>query len=384
MTIPVSPDPSSMSTTELQAELEKHGEPTSVLIGRDELEFCVKTAREKNSFQASPDQVKAKDNKTSHVPSPQDNLTCPTATASTIQTANEHARPPSDHGFQESKIAGASFVLPSDERPRSDAGMVLGKAEHQLSGQYYATSAGNPNITSLRWHSQKHGMIKLTFDKSEGDFNEMFVAKKAAPFFCDPFNYLDFSRPELRCRISEEEWKRLDEEFLEVWNNHPASTMAIWKKRWVRVCSLLWMCLVLPYFIWKWLWSRETDRELAIATLVEKANKYILRPRGILMKRRIEFRRYRQHVDGYPDMDSMMTDGVFYLAIGREQIKTLEGLDLIDWDSYDALTDNLEEAYCSCYRSCFKYKKFHAITEESVGEDLALAQRWPIPSNLPV
>ena len=49
MTIAVSPDPSSMSTAELKGELEKRGEPTCVLSGRDELEFCVKSAREKNS-----------------------------------------------------------------------------------------------------------------------------------------------------------------------------------------------------------------------------------------------------------------------------------------------------------------------------------------------
>ena len=43
-----STDPSSMSTKD---ELEKLGEPACVLSGRDELEFCVKTAREKNSIQ---------------------------------------------------------------------------------------------------------------------------------------------------------------------------------------------------------------------------------------------------------------------------------------------------------------------------------------------
>jgi len=104
------------------------------------------------------------------------------------------------------------------------------------------------------------------------------VSVRAAPFFKEGYPI----QPKFRHLLSESDWWRLDKEFLDVWNEQRASNL----HPAVVCCSIMpgaYCCLV-PVC---WLSSIFEERASAIHELVAKVNKYIMTPRGMLMKQRM-------------------------------------------------------------------------------------------------
>ena len=223
--------------------------------------------------------------------------------------------------------------------------------------------------------------IKLNFDKSKEDGAAMFVAQKDAPFFSDPEGQLNFSRDSrLSQHMTEEEWRRLDQEFLTVWNSHRASQTPVWKKALAVWGGVGCFFCVLPLFYTYKVLKMDEQRNLAIAETVAKANKYVFAPRGMFMKLRIEFRHLTLKGNDAlytNDANMLLADECYYVAIGPDAIKSLKRQDIYDWDSFEAVADCMDRC---CGFTKYNYnrdaEKFRNITAETIEEDREFKQRW--------
>ena len=194
------------------------------------------------------------------------------------------------------------------------------------------------NRVETRVSKQEKGVtIKLKLDRSKYDANEMFVGEMVAPFFSDPQQQLNFSHDSrLSQHITEEEWRLLDQEFLRVWNEHPASKTPVWKKNAAFMAgAYCWFCIWPCFFSCKVMYM-DTKRESVIEETIAMANKYVLGPRGMFMKRRQEACKVsiKGTGEGIPSNDSKVPwmQEYFYVAIGPDAIASLKRQDIYNWE----------------------------------------------------
>ena len=200
-----------------------------------------------------------------------------------------------------------------------------------------------------------------------------------------PSEFEDFSNSEFRNRITSEEWRRLDEEFAAVWNGNTKASDDT--RNCINCCACIGFMCILPLFPYCWLRATETKRLRAIATLLAKVNKYVFRPRDMFMKLRVEFR-IVVGTDVYgrnPEriVERIEPDYYFLIAVGQDEVRTLERQDILDWEGYDEIATRCGQ------RSLFnkdeewdKVKEFELITEQIIEEDEEFNQRWPAPPSV--
>ena len=176
------------------------------------------------------------------------------------------------------------------------------------------------------------------------------VSVRAAPFFKEGYPI----QPKFRHLLSESDWWRLDKEFLDVWNEQRASNL----HPAVVCCSIMpgaYCCLV-PVC---WLSSIFEERASAIHELVAKVNKYIMTPRGMLMKQRMIIESH----------DNSQTRIIWYeIALTENERQRL------------AKERYLNETECRTCLPCCKSQNDFVITEDTVGEDAAFRMRWAAPA----
>lgn len=251
---------------------------------------------------------------------------CPTLSPMSIPELKAELKEMNDFSFVLNSRAELESALKSARKKKispseGSSRVVPLEVELQNTSGAMAASKGRVEVTGLTSSSlekrfvKRTDMIKLTFDKSDGDPNKMFVAEKDSPFFSDPDNCLDFScNNKLSDHLSQQEWTCLDKEFLSVWNSERASRTPVWKKHCTPWGAIgLWFC-IWPCIFAYWLNNTEKKRDLAIARTVAKANKYIFRPRNMFMKLRVEFRKLSIQTDSdYGPTDFVLPEECYYL-----------------------------------------------------------------------
>jgi len=82
-----------------------------------------------------------------------------------------------------------------------------------------------------------------------------------------------------RSHITETEWNRLNDEFLQIWNETKASRIHVLAKV-LFLFPGVYLCCIPTW----WVYNLAEKRESAMQELVAKVNKYIFRPRNMYMK----------------------------------------------------------------------------------------------------
>jgi len=194
--------------------------------------------------------------------------------------------------------------------------------------------------------------------------SEYLPGRKSNPFFKKGYP------PQARFRslITEEEWKKLNQEFVDVWNLYEATGPLSFLGVCCTYTGLGVFALCIPCC---WLSSLLEKRRKAIQAVVAKANKYIFRPRGMFMKERsilYSEPAYLGDILGIlGDMDSGSPDqqvSWYEVAMTPTEIDRLE--------KQKSHTTEFGTWYC-----CGNPNKY--VTDNTVEEDLEFKRRWPLP-----
>jgi hypothetical protein len=193
---------------------------------------------------------------------------------------------------------------------------------------------------------------KICFDRSGA--NEK--GRAISPFFKTAYP----SQQHLRHRMPEQEWNRLDSEFLEAWNHCKASkfsTCCLWMAVFPGILLLgipvIWVCSIVG------------KRRTAMEQHVAKVNKYILRPRGMFMKEQTHL---IQVEDGYAWGSSW-----YEIALTPFEVDRLEK------SPYEYFISEVP-SFVSWLGGEIKPSTRERVTEETVEDDPAFQGRWHAPA----
>lgn len=182
----------------------------------------------------------------------------------------------------------------------------------------------------------------------EGDVcTDLCIFQRTGPFFAGGYP----RQKSLSSRLSLNEWNMLQKEFTDVWNEEKYSkcnpacvTCAIFPGAYLLCIPL---CLVT---------SKYEKRDQAMHEVVAKVNKYILRPRGMFMKRFMV-------VEG--GGESQKEIKWYEIGLTEQEITRMENKLTYDGSS------------CNC---CGGKGPNDYITEDTVKADVAFQSRWPVPN----
>ena len=189
--------------------------------------------------------------------------------------------------------------------------------------------------------------------------SEQLPGRKSNPFFKKGYP------PQARFRslITEKEWKRLNQEFVDVWNSFEATGPLPFLGVCCTYTGLGMFFLCIPCC---WLSSLLEKRKKAVQVVVAKANKYIFRPRGMFMKERSILYSEPDYLSLSGDFSGGGPDTVswYEIAMTPTEIDRLE----------KQKSHTTESGTCYCCGNPNKY-----VTDNTVEEDLEFKHRWPLP-----
>ena len=207
------------------------------------------------------------------------------------------------------------------------------------------------------------------------------IGRWPGPGLVYPSEFEDFSDSELRNCITSDEWRRLDEEFAAVWNGNTKASDGT--RCCINWCAYIGVMCILPMLPYCWLRATETKCLRAIATLLAKVNKYVFRPRDMFMKLRVEFRIVVGTDEYGGQTETVEPDYYFLIAVGQDEVRTLERQDILDWEGYDEIATSCgQRSLFSKDEEWDKVKEFELITEQIIEEDEEFNQRWPAPRSV--